>query len=244
MAKVSKRKSSKRDRYERRFIPGSTANPQLVYAIGGVGAVALGAGFWGQFGSALHKTAVVVEPWPNTPWLLAGGAVVLGLAIWIGTSGAPAVRVGSGGVAEEKGAGRRIAWWRVESIKLEDRVLMVRGEDEGGVDTAIGLPLRGFADAAAWVVSEATDRVAEALDLSDADRAAIGAADPDAGETVDATPLQLVGKRCASSNKLVAYEPDARVCSTCERVYHKLSVPAECACGASLAHLKKAEQTA
>jgi hypothetical protein len=240
VSKATKRKNTRRERYERRFLPGTTASPQLVYALGGLGAVGLGGGFWGQFGNAFRKTPLAIAPWEYAPWLLAGGAVVLGLSIWVGTSAAPAVRVGSGGVADEEGAGRRIAWWRVASIKLEDGVLRVRGEDEGGVEVAIAMPLRGLSSAAAWVVSEASRRVPDVVDLSDADRGAIGSADDDAGEGVPVTPLQLVGKRCSASTKLVAYEPDARVCPLCERVYHATRVPSACVCGASLEHLAPA----
>jgi hypothetical protein len=56
---------------------------------------------------------------------------------------------------------------------------------------------------------------------------------------VEAPPLQLVGKRCAESDKIIAYEPDARVCTRCERVYHKTKVPKTCECGADIGHLRE-----
>ena len=46
--------------------------------------------------------------------------------------------------------------------------------------------------------------------------------------------VQVVGKRCSESDKVIAYEPDARVCPKCERIYQKFYVPDECPCGASL----------
>ena len=49
---------------------------------------------------------------------------------------------------------------------------------------------------------------------------------------------QFLTKRCSRTDKVIAYEPDARVCGQCERVYHKLGVPKACACGASLAALR------
>jgi hypothetical protein len=53
-----------------------------------------------------------------------------------------------------------------------------------------------------------------------------------------------VGKHCASSGKVIAFEPDARLCPRCERVYYKTSVPAECECGASLAEVQARAKTA
>jgi hypothetical protein len=48
----------------------------------------------------------------------------------------------------------------------------------------------------------------------------------------------VVGKHCADSGTVIAYEPDARVCPRCERVYHKAHVPETCACGGSLEGLR------
>jgi len=55
-------------------------------------------------------------------------------------------------------------------------------------------------------------------------------------------PPQVVGKHCAASGKVISYEPDARVCPRCERVYHRASVPASCECGASLTELQASRQ--
>jgi hypothetical protein len=52
-----------------------------------------------------------------------------------------------------------------------------------------------------------------------------------------------VGKRCAESDVIISYEPDARVCPRCERVYHKDHVPKSCVCGASLAEVKAPAST-
>jgi hypothetical protein len=60
----------------------------------------------------------------------------------------------------------------------------------------------------------------------------------DAGEVLVLDPIQVVGKHCAESGTVIAYEPDARVCTRCERVYHKAHVPETCACGASLESLR------
>jgi hypothetical protein len=57
---------------------------------------------------------------------------------------------------------------------------------------------------------------------------------------VELEALQVVGKRDAVSDKLISYEPDGRVCTRCERVYDKRSVPKKCRCGASLLALRGA----
>ena len=55
---------------------------------------------------------------------------------------------------------------------------------------------------------------------------------------VDLEPLQVVGKKDAITGKLISYEPEAKVCTRCERVYFKRSVPKKCKCGASLLELR------
>ena len=47
-----------------------------------------------------------------------------------------------------------------------------------------------------------------------------------------------MGKKCAATGKTISYEPDARVCPRCERVYMRRSVPKKCKCGNSLVHLR------
>ena len=56
-------------------------------------------------------------------------------------------------------------------------------------------------------------------------------------------PPQVVGKHCSASGKVIAFEPDARLCPKCERVFYKASVPAECDCGASLVELQAQAKT-
>ncbi len=239
MAKLTKRKpGSKHQRWEKRFLPRSTTSPTLVYGLGGLGALGLGGGFWGQFGSYLHKAPEDFEAWQYAPWLLAAGAIITGVAIWIGTSGAASVRVGSGGVAEERGQGRRIAWWAIESITLQNGALVVKGTGETGDDETITLSLAALPEAAALTLKEASTRVGDKITLSAEERETVPASSKSEGESITPAPLQLVGKRCSKSDKVIAYEPDARVCPRCERVYRKESVPKTCACGASLAHLR------
>ncbi len=238
---MAKKKSGKaRERTERRFVPQTTVNARVIYFIGALGALVLGAGVWGQFGNALRKTEL--EPLAYAPWLLAGGAVIVGIAIWIGTSTEAAVRVGVAGILEERGSPpRRMPWWRVDDIAGDATMLIVRGKDESGADMMVRFTKRATPGALAWVIREAKERAHEQLEVSEDVIAAIGKPSKDAGEIVACPPLQVVGHRCAESDTIISYEPDARVCPHCERIYHKDHVPKTCECGASLADLSTAE---
>lgn len=234
---MAKRKASKRERTERRFVPQTTTNPKLIYALGGLGAAALGAGVWGQFGNLVRK--VSVEPLSYAPWILAGGAIALAVAIWIGTSSAPAVRVGDAGVADEKGTTRRIPWWRVEAVTGDENALEVRGKDDSGAALTVRFERKALPFALPWLLKEARSRVPDKVDVSRAVVDVLGPASKSAGEVLACPPLQLVGKHCADSDEVIAFEPDARVCPRCERIYDKGHVPTTCACGTSLAGLRE-----
>jgi hypothetical protein len=233
---MAKRSGIKRERRERRFVPQSTMDPKIVYAIGVVGSLTLGAGVWGQFGNLVRK--VEIDPLPAAPWILAAGALVLGVAIWLGTSSASALRVGAGGITDE-GRNKRIPWWGVDKISGGASSLEVRGKTEGDESVTILFESRAVPGALAWVLKEARLRIPDKVDVEEDDVATIGTASKLVGEEVAAPPLQLVGKKCAKSGKTIAYEPDARVCGRCERVYHRQSVPKVCACGFNLQHLRE-----
>lgn len=234
---AAKKKSTKpRERTERRFVPRSTASPTVVYLVGAVGALVLGAGVFEQFGNAIRK--IEVEPVEWAPWLLAAGAVIVGVAIWIGTSTEAAVRVGIAGIAEERNPMRRMPWWNVEDVSGTPDAILVRGKDEHGAPMSVRFTRRATPGALAWVVREAKERAPEQFELSEEVVEQIGKASKHAGEIVPCPPLQVVGKRCADSDKIISYEPDARVCPRCERIYHKDHVPKTCVCGASLADVK------
>jgi hypothetical protein len=209
--------------------------------MGAVGAILMGAGAWGQFGSLL--VAASPEPVKWAAYVLAGGALVVGAAIWIGTSGDPSLRVGDAGLAIEKGGVRRMPWYAIERIEWRDEVVRVTGKDETGASLAIAASLKSHPQAAAWIVREARERVPAVVDVpEDATLPEVRAA---GAELLPLEPPQVVGKHCVASGKVIAYEPDARVCPRCERVYHKASVPASCECGASLVELQaKAKATA
>jgi len=233
MAKASKKKA-KKERRERRFEPASTNNPMLVKIIGAIGAAAMGAGAYGQFAPGMRAPAG--DPIKYAAWILAAGALVLGAAIWMGTSGEPALRVGDGGVGSEKGGLRRLPWWAIEKIGFVDGAVRVVGTDDGGVAMTILASLASQPQAAAWIVKEARTRVPNVVDVPE--DVELPEPNKNAGQVLPLEPPQIVGRRCAASNKMIAYEPDARVCPRCERVYHKLHVPEECECGAMLTHLQ------
>jgi hypothetical protein len=229
MAKADKMLKSKRERIERRFFPRPTASPKVVYAIGGVGALVLGAGAWAQW---LRVVVVNVDASaPYGTWVLAAGIVLIGAAIWFGTSGEPTLRVGDGGVALEKGGLRRVPWYGVDSVTYEGATgaVVVKGHDEGGGEVIVRARVTSHPQAAAWIAAEARKRVPEVVSFGE--EIALPVARENAGERVTLEAVQVVGRRCTASQKIIAFEPDARVCSRCERVYHKDHVPETCECG-------------
>ena len=58
-------------------------------------------------------------------------------------------------------------------------------------------------------------------------------------QVIHLDPIQVVGQHCAATGKAIAWEPDARICPRCERIYHKDHVPETCECGGSLEALRK-----
>jgi hypothetical protein len=227
MAKKSKsaKREKPRERQERRFDARSTIGPALPYGLGGLGAAAMGAGAWGAFGASL----LGVAPVPVAPYILSAGAVLAGAAIWIGTSGEPPLRVGDGGIAVDKGGVRRMPWYAIERIEWRGEAVRVTGKDEAGTPLTIVAKLASQPQAGAWIVKEARDRVPGAVDVPG--DATLPPAATDAGTLLVLDAPQVVGKHCACSGKVISFEPDARLCPRCERVYHKDHVPDACACG-------------
>jgi hypothetical protein len=231
MAKKSKEK--KRERTEQRFLAQSTTSPILALILGGIGAAAIGAGVMGQYFRP--------DPVPYAVWALAGGALFVGVALWISSSGEAAVRVGDAGIAIEKGGLKRLSWWGIESLAWNgaDRALEIAGKDEAGSELRVRVGVKSQPQAVAWIVREARARIPDIADLSEEVLEQLPKALKDTAPVIRLDPIQVVGRRCADTDKVIAYEPDARVCPRCERVYHKAHVPESCACGGSLANLRK-----
>ena len=227
------KKRLRQARHERRFFAQSSANPILIRILGGVGAMSMGAGAYGQFASSAP------EPLKGAPWLLASGAALVGFAVWFGTSGDPMLRVGDGGVGVDKGRVQRIPWYALKSVSWdpEKKAVVVKGLEEGEKELVIRARVASQPQAAAWIVKEARARVPDTVSVPE--DAGIPEAIDDAVDVLTMDPLQVVGKRCAESNKAIAYEADARICTRCERVYHREYVPRKCECGNSLAGLQE-----
>jgi len=232
-------KKARRERSELRFIPRPVGKPPVIYAVGAVAALLIGAGAWAQWGRVMLTSAQASLP--AGTWILAAGIVALGVAIWLGTSGEPTLRVGDGGVAVEKNGVTRLPWSGVESIAYDGTAgaVVARGKGEGGGEVVVQARVKGHPQAAAWIVREARARVPGTVEIGD--DAGLPTAREGAGERLVLEQLQIVGRRCAESGTIIAFEPDARVCGRCERVYHKDHVPGACECGGAMSASKGAD---
>ncbi len=239
-AKSTVKREKPRERKERQFEPAAMVSRSTVYWVGGPGAALMGAGAWGQFGSLMSEGGP--EPFKFAPYILAAGAALVGAAIWIGTSGEPALRVGDGGIAVVKSSLRRMPWYAVERIEWSDDAIRVTGKDDLGVDMTLTATLKTQAQAAAWIVKEARERIPAVV--AELEMSTLPDPLASAGVVYTLEPPQVVGRHCAESGKVIAYEPDARVCVRCERVFHRSSLPDVCMCGASLEHLRATEKSA
>jgi hypothetical protein len=230
MAKVpskKKRAPVRPERIDRRFLPEASVSSTVLYALLVAGALLLGAGVWGQFG--------LTKPFEHAFWLLLAGCVLLAISLWFSTSGDAAVRVGASGIALERGGLRRIPWYGLRQISWDEsaEALVVAGADEQGLEFSFNVRARTHAAACAHMLAEAAERMPTKLDVPEAVRERCGAPNEFAGTKL-MEPLQIVGRHCAKTGKVLTYEPDARNCSRCERVYHKRSTPRTCACGHDL----------
>lgn len=243
MSKTSKKKEKEKKRpkrQERSFAPQSSHSPWLVRVLGALGAALLGAGVWSySYGKSFADDPKVAQV---PAYLVAAGAVLTGIAIWLGTSSDPPVRVGDPGISVQRGELRRMPWWGVGQISWESgtRSLVVSGTDESGSTWLFKVPLASHPEAVAWILKEADERVPKAVDIDDDVRERLPAASTYAGLKIELEPLQVVGRKDVKTGKTISYEPDGRVCARCERVYFKRSVPKKCKCGASLEHLRGA----
>ena len=259
--KATRKKSSKKGgprRVERRFVAQSANNPWLVRGLGVVGAMTLGAGAYARlYGESFKKAAEAARTTADSNvgvpaealrmeamplYMIAFAAVVIGIAIWLGTSSEVPVRVGDPGIAMERGEVRRMPWWSISQITWEpgNLALVIAGRDEAGSSWTFKVPLKAHREAVGWILKEALDRVPKVVGIEDSVIEELPGAGVHAGTKVDLEPLQVVGKKDAVNGKLISYEPDARVCTRCERVYSKRSVPKRCKCGNSLLELRSA----
>lgn len=247
--KPKKKKKSKKaagpKRYERRFVPVAATNPWIVRILGAIGGLVIGAGLYAYLyataeGHAFHAETMGDKVGQIPSYLIAAGAVIMGATIWLGTSSESPVRVGDPGIAIEKGEVRRMPWWAVDRITWQPgaRGLLVTGNDETSRAFTFKVPIGSHPDAVAWILEEARRRIRKRVDIEKGVLKQMPGANEYAGQRLELEPLQVVGKKCAASGKLISYEPDARVCTQCERVYFKRSVPNKCKCGNVVGHLR------
>lgn len=236
LTKREKRRATRRG--ERRFISQASTNTAIVRGVGAVSALLLGAGAWAYFYAQSFADDEKLQQVPS--YLIAAGAVLMGVTIWIGTSAEPPVRVGDPGISLEKGELRRMPWWAVERIGYESgsKALVISGKDEANVDWTFKVSLKSHVEAAGWLLKEALERIPRRVDIPEDTLDELPGAGEHAGQKLELEPLQVVGKRCAATGKSISYEPDARVCPRCERVYQKNAVPKKCKCGNPLQHLR------
>jgi hypothetical protein len=217
-------------RSERRFEPKVAPMTIVTVVAACLASVALGAGAYaklaggGEEGTP-HRYA------SYAPYLLAAGAFVLVAVALFGQRPALPVRIGDAGVALEKSPTdlERIGWNEITGVLLGGDLLTVQGSG-----TSIALSLAAHPEAAALFIAEARRRVPQRL----SDKALAGLDLPvaaAAGEPLALEPPQIAGQRCRSSDKLIAFERDARLCGRCGELYHKDGVPQACVtCGAAL----------
>lgn len=233
MSSKKKKGKSAPKRQERRFVAQSGQSGLLVRVLGGVGAALLGAGTWAYFYAQSFESEKL-KPIPS--YVIAAGAIVMGIALWLGTTSEPTLRVGDPGIGVEKGELRRMPWWSIAKIAWDSgaRALQIVGKDEAGADFSFRVPVTTHADAAGWILREAHARIPKIVEVDDAILESLPGASSTHGTRVELEPLQVVGRKCAVTGKTISYEPDGQVCPRCERVYSKANVPHRCKCGNEL----------
>jgi F0F1-type ATP synthase assembly protein I len=212
----AKNKGKKVERFERRFVP-ERSNAAMFTMVGAmIGGLAVGAGVYGQW---------FLDPRvAQAPWLVAGGAVVLAAVILWGDMQGVIVRVGDGGVALEESSGtRRLAWCDMKEVVLKDGVFRLKGKDKSLVFKVGANPL-----GAAWVLREAEQRIAKRLQAEKAERQALVDTKSNDGERMEVEPLQVTGRLCRASERVLTFERDARFCLRCGEVYHQEELPERC----------------
>ncbi|HVY26322.1 MAG TPA: hypothetical protein VHB79_07200 [Polyangiaceae bacterium] len=216
MADTKKKKKAKRERKERRFSPAQTYSSGAAVAGGMLGALALGAGVWGQW--------ISETPHNYSPYLFGGGAIALGASLWFGDAGAVPVRIGDAGIALERGTElTRLAWCDLDTIEMNGKQLLVKGKT-----TSFSIPVAAQPVAIAWILAEGTRRVPDVMNVKKADLNGLPEPKDLDGELIPLEGVQVAGKHCAATDKPIAFERDARLCPNCAQIYLKDAVPKTC----------------
>jgi len=200
--------------------------------VGAVGSLILGAGVYIQFLRpadnmlAVKLGSSVVELADKGSYVVGVGALLLAAVILLAPDFETALLVGDGGVGVDDGSDdgpRRILWCDIEKISSDGSALIVQGRE-----LKITAPLSSQPQAAAWVLREAHARIPGVIKLDHAEQELIPKASEDAGERQPLAGAQVAGRRCKATDRVISFEPDARLCPRCGEVYHKDSVPETC----------------
>lgn len=214
--KAKKSAAQKRERKERRFTPEATYASRVTSYVGMAGALALGAGVYGQW--------LTDNPLKVSPYLLAAGSVAFLGSLWKGTNEIGALRVGDAGVAlENEDELVRILWCDIERVSLNSGKVDVKGKH-----ASISFPAEAHPKALAWVLSEGSRRVPDVFAVKRTDVESLPEPKEFDGELVTVEELQVTGRHCRATEKPIAFERDARLCPNCGETYLKDHVPKKC----------------
>lgn len=208
-------------RSETKFLPVSNLAALIGVSFSALGSVVAGAGFWGL---VLRKAGTHPYALP----LLLGGIFLFFVGLLVSARAAPTILIGDAGVAIETSKGvERLPWNEVDAVALVGDVLTFRGSGH-----IVNIPRGPQPHAFARGLLEARARIpgkASAL------QATVKPPPNSAGEQLVLPAPQLAGLHCKASDRLIAFETDARLCGRCGETYHKLDVPRIClTCGAVL----------
>lgn len=209
--------TQKRRLRERRFVPRTTTAAWAMFAVGMLGALALGAGVFGHW--------IKDPPIDYAIYLVGVGALALAAALWFGDLSGSPVRVGDAGIALEKGSEIvRVPWCDLERLSVERGNLLVKT-----TESTFTLSIAAHPQAVAWALSEGTARMPDVVAVKRRQLKELPQAEEDAGDVLKVESVQVAGRYCRASEKLISFERDARICPNCCEVYHRLHVPKTCA---------------
>ena len=205
-------------RTERRYEPKASIVSILTLAGAALGAALAGAGVYAQW---LRPDDA--DPHKLAPYLLAAGAALLIAVAFFGQLATKPIRVGDAGVGLEKDPAdiERIPWNRILRVNLAPTALTIQASG-----TLVTVPLAAHPQAAARILAEARERIPGRVAGASGDQ--LEKLDDAAGELITLEPPQAAGLRCKSSDKLIAFEKDARFCGRCGEIYHKDGIPRRC----------------